>query len=145
MEGKIRTTLYLSRDAKRLVDDEVINFSQWVEDKVFTSLSCENIESVLEKKKELLAKVKTLDLRISELESRKSSKLVDDSLFDLALEELRSSFSIRMQTERSRNENIAWILAPKNVGRCKIIGKTPEQMLDLLEVWYDGEKKVGHA
>jgi len=141
---KVRTTLYLSKDAKRLVDDEIENFSQWVEEKVFTCLSCETVDSVLEKKEELLSKVKSLDLRLAELEKRNSDVSVENSLSKQALDELRGFYSTRMEAERSRSENIAWIVSPKNIGRCKILKKSPEQVLDELEAWFDGCKTSEH-
>jgi len=141
IEQKVRTTIYLEKEAKRLVEDEVENFSQWVNEKVYTCLSCENIEDVLAKKKDLLDKVKTLDLRLVDLEARKAEGRTVDSLIGRALSEIREFHSQRAEHEMSREQNLSWILSPKNLGRCKILKKTPEQVLDELEAWFDGVKK----
>ena len=131
----------MEKEAKRLVEDEVENFSQWVNEKVYTCLSCENIEDVLAKKKDLLDKVKTLDLRLVDLEARKAEGRTVDSLIGRALSEIREFYSQRAEHEMSREQNLSWILSPKNLGRCKILKKTPEQVLDELEAWFDGVKK----
>lgn len=132
--------MYLEKDAKRLVEDEVTNFSQWVNDKIYTSLSCESVEDVLAKKKELQGKILTLDGRLKELQDKKSKANVEGNLEKQALAELRVSFDARMENPKTREENLSWILAPKNIGRCKLLGKTPENMLDELEAWNDGKE-----
>ena len=141
IEQKVRTTIYLEKEAKRLVEDEVENFSQWVNEKVYTCLSCENVEDVLAKKKELEIKIHTLDLRLKDLEARKADKNSEDSFSKQALVDLREFFSPRGEQGLSRESNLSWILSPKNVGRCKILKKSPEQVLDELEAWFDGTKK----
>lgn len=145
LEGNVRTTVYLERDAKRLVDEEVKNFSQWVNEKIYTSLSCESVEDVLAKVNEHEGSIKTLKDRLKDLEARKSQANIEGNLETQALAELREYFEIRMEKEMTREENLSWILAPKNIGRCKLLGKSPENMLDELEAWNDGKEKSKHS
>lgn len=133
--------MYLEKDAKRLVDDEIDNFSKWVNDKIYTCLSCETVEDVLAKKKELEDRIKVLDDRLKELQEKRSKVGAEGKLENRALDELRDRFSNRAKGGLSREDNLNWILSPKNIGRCKILGKSPEQVLDELEAWYDGVQK----
>jgi len=107
-------------------------------------LSVENEPEILEKIKEHGRCIKTLNKRLDFVRSRKKAKDSVGFVEKQALDELREYFYPRGESERSREENISWILSPKNVGRCKILKKTPEQILDELEAWYDGIKKSEH-
>ena len=133
--------MYLEKDAKRLVEDEVENFSKWVNEKIYTCLSCETVEDVLAKKKEMEGKLRTLDHRLKELRARDSKVGSGKKVEIRVMAELRETFSLRMEQEQSREENLGWILSPKNIGRCKLLGKNPEAVLDELEAWYDGVQK----
>ena len=141
MRDKVQTSLWLDRDVKRLIEDERINLSRWVNENVLISLSVDNEAEILGKIKEHEASIKILKSRFELVKARKKENNSVSFVEKQALDELREYFSARMESEKSRDENIAWILSPRNVGRCKILKKTPEQVLDELEAWFDGVKK----
>jgi len=144
MRDKVQTSLWLDRDVKRLIEDEGLNLTKWVNDNVLISLSVENEAEILSKIEKHEMSIKTLKRRLDFVISRDKSKDVEDLVSNQALFELREFFSTRMENNKTRSENLGWITSPKNVGRCKILKKAPEQVLDELEAWFDGVKKSEH-
>lgn len=145
MRDKVQTSLWLDRDVKRLIEDEGMNLTKWVNENILISLSVEHEDDILNRIKEHELSIKTLKKRLDFVRSRKKDADSLGFVEKQALDELRSYFSTRMENERSREENISWILAPKNVGRCKLLKKTSEQVLAELEAWYEGKEKSKHS
>jgi len=144
MRDKVQTSLWLDRDVKRLIEDEGLNLTKWVNENVLISLSVENEDEILSKIEKHEMSIKTLMRRLDFVKSRNKAKDTDDLVSKQALFELREFFSTRMESDKSRSENLGWISSPKNIGRCKILKKSPEQMLDELEAWFDGIEKGKH-
>jgi len=141
MREKVQTSLWLDRDVKRLIEDEHMNLSRFVNNQVLICLSVDNEAEILDKIKEHEMCIKTLKTRFELVKARQKDRDNVSFVAKQALDELREYFSARMESEKSRDENIAWILSPRTVGRCKILNKSPEQVLDELEAWFDGVKK----
>lgn len=127
------------------MDEERINLSRFVNENVLLMLSVDSEDDLIEKKSELDMKIKLLDKRMENLRALNLGGSKVENAKKQALAEFREAFSVRMENPKSREENLSWILASKNVGRSKILEKLPEQMLDELEAWYDGKEKSKHS
>lgn len=138
MEHKIRTTVYLDREVKRLVDEDALNLSKWINENLLIALCVESEGDLIEKKSDLEGKIKVLDERLLKMrESEKESGKLE-SAQKTVLDELRKHFSARARKGSSHAENLSWITSPKNIARCKILGKQTVEVLTNLEAWYDG-------
>ena len=138
MDHKIRTTVYLDRDVKRLVDEENLNLSKFVNDNVLLTLCVDSEDDLIKKKSELESKIKLLDDRILKLKSLDLDGKKSENAKKQVMGELRSSFTSRVKTGLVRANNLGWISSPKNVARCKLLKEHPEDVLKGLEAWYDG-------
>lgn len=138
---KVQTSLWLDRDVKMLIMSEGINLSKFVNDQVLLCLSVDNEQEILGKIKDHEISIKALRNRLENLRTVKTTEGAEENVQIQALDELRASFSVRGKEEFSREMNIGWISSPKNVGRCRLLKKTPETVLNELEAWYDGIQK----
>lgn len=133
--------MYLEKDVKRLIEDEGMNLSKWVNKNILISLSVEHEADILEKIKAHEMSIKTLRLRLKVVQERAKDDGKIDSVKEIALNELREYFLPLAERGAEREEKLRWIMVPKKVGRCKILGKTVNEMLDELDAWYDGLQK----
>lgn len=140
---KVQTSLWLDRDVKRLIEDEGLNLSRWVNKNILISLSVEHEDEILKKIKEHEGSIKTLKSRLEALQSRKKEGSRVDSVKEQALDELREYFLPLAERGASRDAKLGWIMVPKKIARCKLLGKTVDEMLDELDAWYDGQKRDG--
>lgn len=141
MEHKIRTTVYLDKEVKRLADEDNLNLSRWVNDNLLIALCVESESDVIEKKADLEGKIKVLDERLLKMrESERSGHKVESAKNEV-LDDLRLHFKNRAGSGLDKAENMRWITSPKNIARCKILGELPEDVLKSLEAWYDGTQQ----
>ena len=138
MEHKIRTTIYLDKEVKRLVDEDNLNLSKWVSENLLIALCVESESDLVEKKSDMEGKIKVLDERLLKMRESKKTSGAEESAKKQVLGELRSFYAERTKKGLSRTENLSWITSPKNIVRCKLLGFTPEEALNGLEAWYDG-------
>lgn len=137
----MQTSLWLDRDVKRLIEDEGLNLTKWVNENILLSLSVEQEDDILEKISNHEMSIKTLQSRLKAVQSRGREGKMTDSVKKQALDELREYFSHVARGGATREDKLRWIMVPKRVARCKILGKTVEEMLDELDAWYDGSQK----
>lgn len=138
---KVQTSLWLDRDVKRLIEDENLNLSKWVNENILISLSVEHEDQILEKIKGHEMSIKTLQSRLKTLQEREKDDGKIDSVKQQALRELREYYLPLAKGGATRERLLQWMMVPKKIARCKLLGKTVDQMLDELEVWYDGLQK----
>jgi len=135
---KVQTSLWLDRDVKRLIEDEHLNLSRWVNEQILISLSVEHVEDIIDKIKGHEMAITTLQARLTKLQERKKEGSTEDVAKKQALDELREYYSLSHRSGRSRSDNLIWMMVPKKIARCKLLGKTPDEMLDELGAWADG-------
>ena len=138
---KIQTSLWLDRDVKRLIEDEGLNLSKWVNTNILISLSVEHEDEILRKIKDHEGSIKTLKSRLKALRERNKGKSQREKIMNAALDELRHGYTCRADEGQNRENNLIWIRSPKNIGRCKLLEKLPDEMLNELEAWYNGSQK----
>ena len=141
MEHKIRTTVYLDKEVKRLADEDNLNLSRWLNDNLLIALCVESESDVIEKKADLEGKIKVLDERLLKMREREREDGKVESTHKTVLNDLRGYFKARASNGLDHTANMSWITSPKNIARCKILGEHPEDVLKGLEAWYDGTKQ----
>ena len=138
MENKIRTTIYLSKEVKRLVDEENINLSKWTDENLLIALCVDSEDDLIAKKSELKDKIKILDERLTKIRATRAETGSKDTLKKEVTGNLREAFMARMAKGLTHDQNLGWITSPKNIIRCKALKETPEVVLKELEAWHDG-------
>lgn len=138
---KVQTSLWLDIDVKRLIEDEHLNLTKWVNDNILIALSVDNERDILERIKEKKTGLRTLEERLKTVRGINKRKKYGEAVSTVALEELRHGFVYRKNEGLSKDDDLIWIGSPKNMGRCKILKKTSMEVLNELEAWYDGIKK----
>lgn len=124
-----------------MIEDERINLSRWVNENILVGLSVDNEDEILGKIKEHKSSIKLLGNRLKAVQERKTEVDTESSIKKQALEELREIYIKRGGSGGSRENLLAWITSARNIGRCKILGKSTEIVLNELEAWHDGIQK----
>jgi len=135
---KVQTSLWLDKDVKRLIEDENLNLTKWVNENVLISLALDTPEKVEVKIRLKESELEVLKKRLERLVAAKAEGGKEESTKKEALDALKEHFETRARREMSHSENLGWITAPKNLIRCKILERTPEDILGILEAWFDG-------
>ena len=130
----------MDKDVKRLIEDENLNLTKWVNDNVLLSLALDTPEKVEAKIRLKESELEVLKKRLERLVASKAESGKAGSEKKQVLDELRSVYSERCKRGLERSNNINWITSPKNILRCRILGKTAEEVLSGLEAWHDGVK-----
>ena len=135
---KKRFDLWLESDVVDLVRLETNNLSRLVNELLTRYTSADSTEGIKDKIKEHENAIMVL--------KEKVKILLEEGLSNNATEEMNKNIFGEMQEiYRKRREQIGdnkfadeqWITAPKNIQKCKIIGKEPLVFLEELREWYD--------
>jgi len=140
MDTKLRTTVYLDRDVKRLVEDESLNLSKWINDNLMIALCSVNENDLVKEISELDSKKRIVEKRMDDLKTRKKEDGEELTIRKEATNELWKAYSVRSSKGLSHDQNLAWITAPTNLMRCKLLGKNADEVLKMLEDWDNDEK-----
>ena len=140
MDTKLRTTVYLDRDVKRLVEDESLNLSKWINDNLMIALCSVNENDLVKEISELDSKKRIVEKRLDDLKTRKKEDGEELTIRKEATNELWKAYSVRSSKGLSHDQNLAWITAPTNLMRCKLLGKNADEVLKMLEDWDNDEK-----
>lgn len=112
--------------------------TKWVNENVLLSLALDSPEKVEAKIRLKESELEVLKKRLERLVTAKAESGKAGSEKKQVLDELRVNFKTRARQQTGHTENLGWITSPKNLGRCKILENTPEEVLNELEAWYDG-------
>lgn len=135
---KVQTSLWLDRDVKRLIEDEGINLTRWVNENVLVALSVDSEGDILGKIKAHESSIKLLNSRLKSIQERETKDDKESSVKKQALDELREIYLKRGGSGGSRENQLNWITSARNIGRCKILRKPTETVLNELEAWHEG-------
>ena len=130
--------MWLDKDVKRLIEDENLNLTKWVNDNVLLSLALDTPEKVEAKIRLKESELEVLKKRLERLTTAEAESGKVESGQSDALEELQEAYAIRCRKGLERSNNINWITSPRNILRCRVLKQTAEEVLTGLEVWYDG-------
>jgi len=140
MIDKIQVSMWIQTPLKHLVDNENLNLTKFVNDSLETYFSVDTTDAIEKEISVKKAEIKILEQRISDIVSKKDVVNAKDVVQEQAFAELREFYRSLAERGASQEEKMLWIMVPKKIARCKILGKTPIEVLDELDAWYDGKK-----
>lgn len=133
---KIQTSINLEPEIKNIVDTEGLNLSQFVGEQLEKYFSVSTVEDINSKISGHKAAILALEQKRADLLERGSSETVEEAITKKTLDVLKEVFMIRMSKGGSHEMNVGWISSPKNLVKCKQLGKDPLDVLGALEAWY---------
>jgi len=142
MEEKKRINVYLDKKLMDLVHMEVDNVSELFNNFLTEYLSATSVENIDRRINEHHDKIKALKLKRQDLLDNGASEEKQKDISKNILKQLQDVYMLRRKQigdNVSSDEN--WLCSPKNIQRCKMLGKQPLEFLHELREWYEGEMK----
>ena len=136
MIEKKRTTLYLEENVLNLARIDNINISETVNNLLKTYLSTQSLEEIHKEREKLQSKIGALDKREADLRRSNIAETRQEGMSNNIIEELQDIFSKRLEQFNDQYANEMWITSPRNLQKCKILGKEPLEVLAELNAWY---------
>jgi hypothetical protein len=138
---KIQTSINLTPEIKHIVDTENLNLSSFVEEQLEKYFSVSSIEEVDRKISTFKQEILALERKRADLLEKGVAETREDAVSHEVWEELKTNYKIRQDSDKILKADFAWLCGPKNLERCRLLGKEPDKVLDDLEEWYDGLQK----
>jgi hypothetical protein len=128
---KKKLTLYVDEGIIEIAKMESLNISQVVEDFLRNFLEIQTTEVIDQKINKLNQQIGALSERKNQLLTLGLSQEKSQGLASKILEELKDIYRKRVENIgfSTLNEDLQWLHTPKNINRCKMIGKTPEEIV----------------
>jgi len=140
MEKKI-TTIYIEEDLRNLARLENLNVSELINDFLRSYLSTNSTEEIDMKIAEYEKKLVVLRKRKHDMIQAGISEERKNGMNENILNELRNIFKLRrQQAGKNVSADESWITSPKNIQKCKLLGKDCFLVLAELEEWYATQK-----
>jgi len=133
---KIQTSINLTPEIKNIVDTEGLNLSKWVNDGLEKYFSVSSIEDINTKISEHKASIGALEGKRADLLASGVAVTKDEALTNVLLEDMKRFYVARRNQGNSAESDDLWISSPKNLERCKKIGKDPRLVLEDIRSWY---------
>jgi len=139
-ERKTRTTIYIDRSLMDLARIEVDNLSQLMETLLSNYLKASSTEEIDKEINALSNKINVLKKKKDDLLRQGIYENKMDGITDSMIVELRNLYKKRSEMGAWNEQDwFNWITAPKNLQRCKMLGKEPLELLTELKEWHQGE------
>jgi len=135
MAEKLRTTVYLDADVIHLARLEDANISGIVNAFLVEYFKANSVDKLEKKAKKLETELEAVNKRIHNLIQQGITTDRKNNMNKNIFNELLSIFNKRIENIGSFDEVAfqEWMYSPKNLERCKIIGKEPLEVLELLK------------
>ena len=134
----MRTTIYIDRKLVDMMHMEVDNVSELVRTLLERYLSTNSLEDIDRKIGELEENIMVLKKRREDMIAAGMSEERTDEMNKNILKEMQDIYiKRREQIGDNKFADEQWITAPKNIQKCKIIGKEPLVFLEELREWYE--------
>ncbi len=140
---KVKKKLTLSVDESiiDLAKIENLNISNVLEDYLRNYLETNSTEAIDSKISKLNDHIKILNERKAQLIILGASETKTQGLQVKVLQELKDYYKLRQgQGLTNASSDLEWLSSPKNVQRCKIIGKQPIEIAMLLRDEFNNQK-----
>jgi len=140
MEEKKRINVYLDKKLMDLVHMEVDNVSELFNNFLTEYLSATSIENIDRKISEHHDKIKALEIKRTDLTNNGVAEEKKDDIVRNILMQMRSTYVKRRdQSGDNLNSDELWISSPRNIQKCKMMGKQPLEFLYEIREWYENE------
>ena len=138
MNEMMRTTIYIDRKLVDMMHMEVDNVSELVRTLLERYLSTNSLEDIDRKIGELEENIMVLKKRREDMIAAGMSEERTDEMNKNILKEMQDIYiKRREQIGDNKFADEQWITAPKNIQKCKILGKEPLVFLEELREWYE--------
>ena len=141
MREKVQTSLWLDLDVKRLVENNGLNLSRWVNENLRRFFAVSSIEEIDEKISKLKNEIAILQERRKKLIEEGAAETVEDALQERAWKILQDRYKIRREQGIDQIFDREWITGKRQVDLLAEIKTTPEKALKKLEEWYESIQK----
>lgn len=140
---KKRVNVYIDKRLLEMAHLDTNNISQLVNNLLSTYLSASSVEEVQNQINEYQKKIKALESRQSDLLKDGASENQTLGMRQKIDTDLKRLYKHRRETIGDNSDlDFDWLNSPKNIQRCRLLGKEPLQLASELRDWYnDGERK----
>ena len=134
---KRRVNVYLDHNLVELAHLEVTNLSELINNLLIHYLSTSSVEEIDRQIKEIETKVLALKQKKHDMMQQGMAKTRSNGMYENILKELKEVYTKRKKQGQDRSADEKWIIAPRSLQKCKMLGKQPLEVLNELEEWYD--------
>ena len=140
---KKRVNVYIDKKLLEMAHLDTNNISQLVNNLLSTYLSASSVEEVQSQINEYQKKIKALESRQSDLLKQGVSENQTSGMRHKIETDMKKLYKHRRETiGDSQDLDFDWLNSPKNIQRCRLLGKEPLQLVSELRDWYNnGGKK----
>jgi hypothetical protein len=134
---KKRINVYLDTRIIQMAHLDTNNLSQLVNDLLSTYLSASSVEEVQKEISEHEKKIKALIARQNDLLKQGASETQTSGMKKKFEDDLKKIYKKRRE-EIGDNQDLDfdWLNSPKNIQRCRLLGKEPLQICNELREWF---------
>jgi len=133
---KKHLNLYVDEGVINLARLDNVNMSELVNGFLASYLNTQSIEQLDKQILETKLKLETLQQRKADLIRSGISETRQEGMSNNIMQELQNIFSKRLEQFNDQYANEMWITSPRNIQKCKILGKEPLEVLAELNAWY---------
>jgi two-component sensor histidine kinase len=137
---KKRITVYLDIKLVELAHLNVDNLSELINNLLTTYLSVSTTEEIQNQIKDHQDKIKALVTRQQDLLKKGMAEDHSEGMKQKLDEELKQLYKIRRATIGDNQDlDFDWMNSPKNIQRCRLLGKEPLEVVHALRSWYEND------
>ena len=141
LDGKIRTTIYLDKTLKQLVEIEQLNLSKWVNHNLAQYFSVTSIEELKNRLSHLDQERQILLSRIQELEDKGVAATREEAVRNHILVDLQEAYRNRRDSGIPADFDYNWCNSPKNRNRIHSLGWDVDTAVKKLREWYEEDSR----
>lgn len=135
------TTVYLEDNLINLARMEDLNVSEFVNTVLHEYLSVQSVEDINKQIEEHKKFISVLENKKKTLLLQGVSETRIEGMSKELLSELQKNYLKRREIGDNPDADFQWLTSPKNLQRCKILGKEPLEMCKELRDWYNNGRK----
>jgi len=117
-----------------------INMSEVVDNFLRNYLSVNSVDEIKKKIKTHEDKIKQLKIKEKDLLLQGISETRQEGMLNNTIDSLRDMYLLRREQGQNKYADEVWITSPKNLQKCRVLGKEPMHVLAELEGWYETQK-----
>jgi len=103
-------------------------------------LSVNSVDEIKKKIKTHEDKIKQLKIKEKDLLLQGISETRQEGMLNNTIDSLRDMYLLRREQGQNKYADEVWITSPKNLQKCRVLGKEPMHVLAELEGWYETQK-----
>lgn len=137
----VRTTVYLEKQLKQIIDNEHLNLSRWVNENITRYFSVSTVVEIDNQLREIRDKALVLEKKRADLLAKGTAETQVEAIAGEVEKELKEHYLARKNSNSNDAMDRNWITSPKNLIRLRAMGWQVDEALFKLKEWYDGVQK----